>query len=489
MKKHAAEAPKPASKLGFFALIAIVVGSMLGGGVYSLPQNTSLHSAVGPIIIAWLIAGFGVYFIANSFRILSDIRPDLKSGVYMYAREGFGPFIGFVVAWGYWLMTAFGNVAFAVILMDAMNYIFPGKFTGGNNLNSIIFGSILIWLYYFLVLRGIKTASFINMVGTMSNLIPLTLFIIIMLFFFKFSHFTENFWGHSAPAPSEDLGSIPKQIMSPMLVALWCFIGVEGAVVLSGRAKNPADVGKATLIGFLVVLTIYILLSILPFGFMAQHEIAEVPNPSTAGVLGKAVGNWGQWLMNIGLMISVLVGWLSWTLLCAEVPMAAAQNGTFPSLFAKQNKNQTPSFSLLVSSIIMQAAMLLIYFSNNAWQTMLSISSLIMLPAYLGTTLFLFKLCTQKEYEKYAKKGKTLAYLSGLIGFLFGLFMFYAGGIQYVVMVPVLLALGVPVFIWSRWEKRDGAPIFQKVEVLYLLILLLLAIAGIISVWGGWVKL
>lgn len=144
-----APASNNSSKLGLLALIAIVVGSMLGGGVFSLPQNTAESSAVGPVIIAWLIAGIGVYFIANSFRVLSDIRPDLQAGVYMYAQEGFGKFIGFNVAWGYWLMTALGNVAFAVILMDAFDEFFPGVFTDGNNLNSIICGSVLIWGYNF----------------------------------------------------------------------------------------------------------------------------------------------------------------------------------------------------------------------------------------------------------------------------------------------------------------------------------------------------
>lgn len=484
--------PAPANagaKLGFIALIAIVVSSMLGGGVYSLPQNTSEHAAVGPILIAWAIAGFGVYFIANSFRILSDIRPDLKSGVYMYAREGFGPFIGFIVAWGYWLMTAFGNVAFAVIFMDALNYFFPGKFTGGNNINSIIFGSILIWLYYFLVMRGVKTASLLSSIGTVANIIPISIFIVILIFAFQLTNFLDNFWGNTAPKPSENLGSVPKQVLAPMVVALWCFIGVEGAVVLSNRAKNPADVGKATLLGFLFALSIYVLLSVLPFGVLSQHELSQIPNPSTAGVLEHVVGDWGKWLMNIALMISVLVSWLSWTMLCAEVPMVAAKNGTFPAKFATENKNQAPSFSLLISSLVMQGALLLVYFSTNAWQTMLSISALVMLPAYLGATLFLFKLCKTHQYEKYAKKGKALAYCSGAIGFIFGIFMFYAGGIQYVVMVPVLLSIGIPFFVWSRKEKKDGQPIFAKHETLYLWILLLLSIAGIASVVTGMVKL
>lgn len=480
------------AKLGFFALVTVVVSSMLGGGVYSLPQNTAQSSAAGPVIIAWLIVGLGVYFIANSFRILSDIRPDLKAGVYMYAREGFGKFIGFITAWGYWLMTIFGNVAFAVILMDSLNYFFPGVFTGGNNWNSVIFGSVLIWFYYFLVLAGVKKASLVNLIGTASNMFPLFLFIIILLFSFSFTQFDANFWGNSAKVASQDLGSVAVQIKAPMLVALWCFIGVEGAVVLSGRAKNPADVGKATLVGFLAALCLYMLLSVLPFGITTQHTLEGIPNPSTAGVLAIVVGKWGEWLMNIGLIISVLTSWIAWTLLCAEIPLAAGLNGTFPKAFSKVNKNGTAGVGLLVSTIIMQIAMLVVHFANNAWQAMYSVSSLVMLPAYLTTTLFLFKLCKTEQYRQYAARGIVLATISGIVGFLFCLFMFYAGGLNYVAMVPIFLTLGVPLFFWARKEQvahGDTTPIFLTSEKWYLAILLALDVLAICLVVSGKITL
>src|SRR5690606_9004547 len=105
-------------------------------------------SALAPTVIAWLISGFGMFLIAKTFIVLSDIRPDLQSGIYMYAREGFGPLSAFVVAWGYWLMTIFSNVAFAVMVMDTLNYFMPGDFTGGNNVPSIIGASILIWGFH-----------------------------------------------------------------------------------------------------------------------------------------------------------------------------------------------------------------------------------------------------------------------------------------------------------------------------------------------------
>lgn len=313
--KKVETAPSAKGQLGLLALVALVVSSMLGGGVFSLPQNMAQTSAVGPVIIAWLITGVGVYFIANTFRILSDARPDLTAGIYMYAHEGFGRFIGFLCAWGYWLMASFGNVAFAVILMDSFDYFFPGVFTGGNNLNSIICGSVLIWLYNFLVLAGVRQAGVINTIGTVAKLAPLILFIVIVGFTFQFSQFTFDIWGFTADAPNKALGGLISQVNAPMLVTLWAFIGVEGAVVVSGRARNPNDVGKATLLGFLVALAVYVLLSILPFGVATQSVLSTIPNPSTAGVLERVVGDWGSWLMNVGLIISVLAGWLAWTIL------------------------------------------------------------------------------------------------------------------------------------------------------------------------------
>ncbi len=170
-----------AGKLGVLGLAAIVISSMVGGGIFSLPQNMAQNASVGAVILAWLITGFGIFFIANTFRILSNAKPNLTSGIYMYARDGFGSYMGFNIGWSYWLCQIFGNVGYAVITMDALNYFFPHTFTGGNNLNSIIGGSLLIWGFNYLVLRGVKQASLINLIATIAKLVPLVLFIIITL--------------------------------------------------------------------------------------------------------------------------------------------------------------------------------------------------------------------------------------------------------------------------------------------------------------------
>lgn len=462
-------------KLGLIALIAIVVSSMIGGGIDSLPKSMALQSALGPVVLAWFIGGFGIFFIANTFRILSDIRPDLQSGVYMYSREGFGAFIGFIVAWGYWLMTIFGNVAFAVMVMDSLNYFFPGNFTGGNNITSIICASILIWGFNFLVLSGTKNASILNTIGTIGKLIPLIIFVICVGYFITKQQLFSNVWGAEKIDNVKPLGSITEQIIAPMSVVLWSFIGIEGAVALSDRAKNKKDIGKATMIGFVISLFICIVISILPFGIMSQHELSQVPTPSTAGVLGIAVGGLGKDIMNGGVLMSVLVGWLAWTMLCAEIPMVASQNGTFPKLFQKKNHKGAASASLWFSSIIMQLVVFLVYFSNNAWRTMLDISAVTVLPAYIGSTAFLFKMCLNNSYGQYAKKGKILAIISSIIGIIFCCFMVYASGITNVLMVPLILSLGVPVYLWAVKENSvNNIIILSRIEKIYITILVCL---------------
>lgn len=475
-------------KLGVLGLAAIVVSSMIGGGIFSLPQNMAQSASVGAVILAWIITGVGMFFIANTFRILADAKPDLTSGIYMYAREGFGSYMGFNIGWSYWLCQIFGNVGYAVITMDALNYFFPHMFTGGNNLNSIVGGSILIWGFNWLVLRGVKQASVINLIATIAKLVPLVLFIIITAFVFNIDKFDFDFWGETIMG-HKGLGALDTQIKSTMLVTLWAFIGIEGAVVLSGRAEKPSDVGKATVMGFLGCLIIYVLLSVLPFGYMSQHDLANVANPSTAGVLEDIVGPWGAWMMNVGLIIAILASWLSWTMIVAEIPYAMAGNGTFPKLFGKENENEAPSNSLWITSSLMQAAMLLVYFSNNAWNTMLSITGVMVLPAYLTSCAYLWKLCEDGEYPSGMLTKRSSALLTGILGAVYAIWLIYAAGLNYLLMAVVFIAAGIPVYLWAKHENDKGLRAFSGGEKVLAYSIVIVAICAIYAFARGIISL
>jgi len=476
-------------KLGVMALAAIVVSAMIGGGIFSLPQNMAQGAAAGAVLIAWAITGVGIFFLANTFRTLADARPDAATGIYAYARLGFGRFAGFQMAWAYWLCNIFGNVGYAVLLMDAFNYFFPGTFTNGNNIWSILGGSIVIWIMNFAVLRGTRQAAFINTIGTIFKLVPLVLFIVIMLAVFKWSVFTTDMLGDETVKADglAPLGSMLGQIKSTMLVTLWAFIGIEGAVVISGQAKKQSDVGKATLIGFLVCLTIYALLSILPFGRMYQGQLAKLSNPSTAMLLADVVGNWGGWVMNLGVIVALLTSWLAFTIMIAQIPRAAAADGAFPAIFRRENKNGAPVVSVYVTSAVMQTAMLMVFFASNAWNTMLSITSVMMLPPYLACTAYLWKLCATGQYPANLPVRPKFALLCGVAGTVYAVWMIYAAGLDYLLMASIFMAIGIPVFIYTRKKaaklENASAParVFTPAEKWAATLVALAAVVAVIT--------
>ena len=487
VKSQPAAAKGNPNGLGIFALAAIVVSSMLGGGIYSLPQNMAAGASAGAVLLAWIITGLGIYFIARTFSILSMAKPNLTTGIYSYSRAGFGPYVGFTIGWSYWLCQVCGNVGYAVITMDALNYFFPPYFAGGNNLLSIIGGSIIIWGFNFLVLKGVKQASVVNTIGTIIKIVPLILFVLIMAFMFHFDKFDMDFWGEAISTKAK-LGVFSTQIKSTMLVTLWAFIGIEGAVVMSNRAKSPSEIGPATILGFVSCLGIYILLSLLPFGYMTQPELAAIANPSTAGVLEKAVGPWGSWLMNIGLVISVLTSWLAWTMVTAQIPQAAAEDGTFPKAFAKENKNEAPSVSLVVTSTAMQLFLLLVYFSTNAWNTMLSITSVMVLPAYFASCAYLWKLCEDGEYPSGLLYKRSGALITAVLGAVYALWLIYAAGLNYLMMAVIIIALGIPVYIWARKENCPREKVFSHKECAFAVALVVIALAAIYAMARGLVS-
>ena len=485
-------------KLGTFSLAALVVGAMIGGGIFSLPQNMAQSASVCAVIAAWVVTGIGMFFLASTFRILSVARPEDAAGIYSYARQGFGRFAGFQMAWSYWLCNIFGNVGYAVLLMDALDYFFPGYFTGGNNLHSVIGGSIVIWIMNFAVLKGVRQAAFINTVGTVCKMLPIAVFILVMFLMFRWSTFSTDMCGQAAvpSAGLKPLGPMMGQIKSTMLVTLWAFIGIEGAVVVSGRARSQLDVGRATVLGFLACLIIYALLSILPFGFMNQHQLSLLDNPSTAPLLKSAVnGAWGGDLMNVGVIIALLSSWLAFTIRISQIPYAAAMDGTFPAIFKSENVNLAPDVSLWITSGIMQLTMILVLFADNAWNTMLSITGVMILPPYLACTLYLWKISAGKNFPSQAGSKRSFALLCGIAGSIYALWMIYAAGLKYLFAAICFMVIGIPVFIIARKNALALDPdepdrrIFTKHEISAVALMLMAALAAVIAMATGKIQI
>src|SRR5215469_12349115 len=231
-------------KMSLTQLTAMVVGGMVGAGIFSLPRTFA--GATGPFgaLIAWLIAGTGMYMLARVFQSLAERKPDLDAGVFAYAKAGFGDYPGFLSAFGYWVSSCIGNVSYWVLIKATLGRFFP-VFGDGNTVVAILIASIGIWLFHFMILKGVQQAAFVNTIVTIAKVIPILVFIVIMLFFFRADMFRGNFYGGGLE------GNLFQQVKATMLVTVFVFIGIEGASVYSRYAKKRSDVGVATIAGFI----------------------------------------------------------------------------------------------------------------------------------------------------------------------------------------------------------------------------------------------
>ncbi|SEM67274.1 arginine-ornithine antiporter [Lihuaxuella thermophila] len=437
-------------QLNLWALMAAVVGTMIGGGAFNLPKDMAAAANSGAVIIAWVITGLGMIALALVFQNLSNRKSELSGGIYSYAKAGFGSFIGFNSAWGYWIATVLGNVAFVTLLFGSLSYFFP-VFENGNNLPSVLGGSMLVWGVHCLILRGVRSASFINIITTVTKLIPIFLFIVITIFAFHQRTFFMDFWGESSVF---SWNTVLEQVRETMLVTLWAFVGVEGAIVLSGRAKRYQDVGKATVIGLIGTLAVYMLISILSLGIMPREELEKLPEPSMAYVLQSIVGDWGAVVINLGLVVSLLGAMLSWTLLAVEIPYVAAKDGMFPRSFARQNKNNSPVVSLWWTSLLTQTFILIVLFAASTYQMVYSMASVAVLIPYLLSSLYQLKLLRTGETYEQAGAGKGMDWIIGLLAFIYAVWLLYAAGVEYLLMVSVLYLAGLLMYIWVQRENQ-----------------------------------
>ncbi|MFK7604561.1 MULTISPECIES: arginine-ornithine antiporter [unclassified Pseudomonas] len=444
-------------KLRLGALVALVVGSMIGGGIFSLPQNMAASADVGAILIGWAITAVGMLTLAFVFQTLANRKPDLDGGVYAYAKAGFGDYMGFSSAWGYWISAWLGNVGYFVLLFSTLGYFFP-IFGEGNTPAAIIGASILLWAVHFLVLRGIKEAAFINLLTTIAKVVPLVLFILIAFFAFKLDIFTSDIWGVKNP----DLGSVMNQVRNMMLVTVWVFIGIEGASIFSSRAEKRSDVGKATVIGFIIVLLLLVLVNVLSLGIMTQPELAKLQNPSMAAVLEHVVGHWGAVLISVGLIISLLGALLSWVLLCAEIMFAAAKDHTMPAFLKKENANHVPVNALWLTNAMVQLFLIITLFSASTYLSLIYLATSMILVPYLWSAAYGFLLAVRAETYENALAERKKDLIIGGIALIYAIWLIYAGGLKYLLLSALLYAPGAILF--AKAKRESGQPVFTSIE-------------------------
>ena len=465
-------------KFSRLTLTAMVVGSMVGAGIFSLPAR--FGTATGPFgaIVAWLIAGGGMLMLAFVFQSLAVRKPDLDAGIYAYPKAGFGNYLGFAAAFGFWVGTCLGNTTYFILIGSTIGKLLPA-FGEGNTLTSVPVSSVILWAVHFMILRGIKEAAFINTVVTVAKIVPIVLFLLIAAFAFKYDLFAASFWGGG----SYDASQIFDQVRGTMLVTVFVFIGIEGASVYSRFAKKREDVGWATVMGFIGVLGLLVLVTLLPYGIMERAELAGLRQPSMAGVLGSVVGPWGTWFVSIGLIVSVLGAYLAWSLLAAEVLFSAAKSELVPKALARENQNQVPVAALWLTNILVQVFLILTLFAQEAFNLALDMTSAKTLIPYVLVAGYALKLALTRETYGPGDKDRNKDLIWAGIATLYTIFMLVAGGLKFVLLSFIIFAPGTLLFIFARREQ--GRTIFTSGELALFAVVLLGAAYGIYALATG----
>ncbi len=476
---------KGSAKLGLGGLVAIVFGSVIGGSIFNIAQNMARNAALGPVIAAWLITAAGVFFLVLTFKKLADARPDLRAGIYQYALAGFGRYTGFNMAWGYWLCVVMGNVTYAVMLNDSVGAFFPALMC--HSWHTVLFASALIWMMYLLVSQGVKSAALVNNVLAVVKFTCLALIIVVLVICMKAGLFTADFWGRATLPAGDTVGA---QFSSCMLVTIWSFLGIEGPVMMSSRARRHTDVGRATVIGFVLALILYLLVTVLCFGVMTRPELASLPNPSLAYVLDSCAGSWAKWFVIASVIVSLTGGFVAWTLVSAQVPYEAAQVRILPRQFLHLNSKGMPSYGMLVASVAMTLCVILVVTAENVYIAALNLTAMMVLPPYLFCALYLWKFSGTPDGRRRLGGSVAVNRFVAAAASVFCLYIMWAGGLALMMVTSLFYLSGIGFFVMARRQQQPGKRrVFTPAERLVFAAIVLLSIVSAVLLAMGRIRL
>lgn len=424
--------PTPRRALGFWPTLALVVGNMIGSGIYLLPATLSPLGTNA--LIGWGATIAGAMTLAFVFARLAAKLP-CAGGPYAFADAAFGPVVGFAVAWSYWILIWAGNGALAIAVVSALSVPFPGIASG---LPAFATALLLIWALVAVNMRGVVLAGRIQLVTTLVKLVPLVMVILLALWLLLTN-------GGSAIVDNPPVPISAGAVSAAVALTFWGFLGVESATVPADRVKDAARiVPRVTLIGTALTGLVYLLVAG-AIGLMMPAALTAASPAPLAAFLGRAWGNGALEIAAIFAAISALGALNGFILLQGEVPRAMARGGVFPAWFGKDGSRGTPIRAHLVSGALVTIVMALNYTGSTGtlFTDIATISLAAGMLAYFVSALAALKLLS----------GDRAAALAAIVAALFVLWMIYGLGLRANLWGLGLLALGLPVFLWVRRSR------------------------------------
>ena len=426
-------------KIGLISATSLVVGNMIGAGVFVLPAALSKYGSIG--LIGWLISAFGAIILAIIFSSLSKIISDKSGGPYIYSKNGFGDFIGFLVAWGYWVCTWIGNGAIVISIIGASGFFFPT--ITNDPIFSVAYGISIIWILTYINIRGIKDSAIVQIITTILKLLPILIVIIFGVLFFDLSNFPKfNLTDNS------DISIIP--IVASL--TLYAFLGIESASIPAENVKNlKKNIPKATMIGTLICVLVYFSGTAILFGVLPLEIMQNSPAPFVDAA-EKMGGKYMASFVGLGTIIAGIGALNGWILMTGQMPLAASKDKLFPEVFGKQNSKGVPILGLIIGSVLTSFVMLMNYNDSlvNQFEFLILLSTFICLVPYLFTAAS-FSLISLRNF----KNGELIKnIIISVLGFLFSIWAIYGSGKESVFYGFILLLLGIPLYVYIKWKNN-----------------------------------
>jgi APA family basic amino acid/polyamine antiporter len=434
----------PARSLGLVACIALIVGNMIGSGIFLLPTSLAPYGwyAMG----AWILTSFGAVSLAFVFARLAHMTPK-AGGPYAYAHDAFGDFVGFWIAWGYWICLWSGVAAVAVAFGSYLRVLIPSL--QGNTLGCGIAAVAAVWVLGLVNARGIRTASRVQILTAVLKLVPLVAIATIGLFWLKPENINSARDAHTGGFSA---------ISSAAALTLWALLGMESATIPADSVRDPSrTIPRATVIGTLVVALVYIGSTLAVMGAVPGHVLASSQAPF-ADAARSMWGSWAYYAVGIGALVSCFGALNGWILITAEYPRAAAQDRLFPHPFARVNARGVPMFALGAGIALIT---ILLAFNYSGAKNLVGIFNFTILLSTLAT-LIPFVFCSVATFiigrrfpdDHASKTTKTLS----VIAFVYSAWMIYGAGAEVALLGLILMVAGIPVYVWLRKDAPASDP-------------------------------
>ena len=434
------QTPMKQGSFGLPTATALVIGSVIGTGVFALP---SALAPFGPIsLVAFVLVTVGALALALTFGSLSR-RVLGSGGPYVYARDAFGDFGGFLNAWSYWITAWAGNAAIVVALVGYVEVFWnKGHSTGW----SIVIAMIGLWIPALINLSGVRNFALTQNITTVIKFVPLLFMATVGLLFVKAGNFGAfNSSGTSA-------GSA---ISAASAIALFAYLGIETASVAAGRVRNPLrNVGRATVLGTIGCAVVYILGTVTVFGTVSNAALRRSTAPFSDSANAIFGGHWAGQVIAGAAIVSGLGALIGWTLVTAEMPLAAAQDRLFPARFAQLHRG-VPAFGIISATVLASVLTVISYSSfDNVFTT------LVLLSVFTAVVPYLFSAAAQLYWLLARGRPTRWPHLVrdcgvATVALVFCFWSLAGSGYQAVYYGVFCLLLGVPMYIWLKVGRKE----------------------------------